>query len=79
MPINQGKNAGGRGRKVWGNGEFLPGKLEIRGRCHIWQRPLPDMVAGAVKSVIGRCCPFFDFERQQKADNNSFAKVIIFL
>ena len=74
MPTNQGETAGARDGFCRGSREFLPGKLELRGRCQIWQRPLPSLVAGAAKSVIGRCYPFFVFDYLQKADSRSLGK-----
>ena len=73
--IRLGETAGVRGRFCRGSREFLPGKLELRGRCQIWQRPLPSLVAGAAKSVIGRGHPFLLFDYLQSGDSDSFAKV----
>ena len=75
MPTNQGETAGVRGGFCRGSREFLPGKLELRGRCQIWQRPLPSLVAGAAKSVIGRANPFLLFYYLKSVDSGSFAKV----
>ena len=75
MAINLGKTAGVRGRFCRGKGEFDTGKLELRERCQIWQRPLPSLVAGAAKSVIGRANPFLLFYYLKSVDSGSFAKV----
>ena len=70
-----GETAGVRGGFCRGTREFLPGKLELRGRQKQFGRPPQYLRSDAQISSVGRANPFFRFYYLKSVDSGSFAKV----